>query len=77
MLGKQHIYITYSHDPDVYSKRLLGEPGIRVVDNERRGRCREAEVEMKVDERKDRRAGRKEESVLLWRILVRVREHCM
>jgi hypothetical protein len=75
MLREQHVYTTYSHDPDVYSKRLLGEPGI--VDNERRGRCREVGVKMKVDERKDRRTGRKEERVLLWRILVRVREHCM
>ena len=41
MLGDQHVYTTYSHDPDVYAKRLtlLEEPG--VVDNEQRGRCRE------------------------------------
>ena len=32
---------------------------------------------MKVDEEKDRRARRKEERVLLWRSLVRVREYCM
>jgi len=69
------VYTPYSHDPDVYSKRLLGEPGI--IDNERRGRCSEVRVEMEVDEEKDRRARRKEERVLLWRSLVRVREYCM
>ena len=75
MLGEQHAHTTYSHDPDVYSKRLLRESGI--VDNERRSRCREVGVEMEVDEGKDRRARRKEERVLLWRSLVRVREYCM